>query len=138
MEAVRPYLVTHPNESLRGSIASLLERPLSHVPDFDMACTSPTWLVQLNDWTREHFACTWVATFLTSDPNGKPITTALWTPPGWYLEGAESEDGLLTIFQVCSGGVTMHRPFPVTGRPFIARCRLWPVVIDPARAWLQA
>ena len=132
---MRPYLVEQPNDSLRGSIASVMEIPYSGVPAFDMLDKENTWLQQINEWAAERFASRWVCAVLLQDADGNPSPNGIWQPPGWYIEAAETEDGELTVFQVCSGSVVMHEPFQGRKAKVQAKARLWLVVLDPARAF---
>lgn len=129
---MKPVFVDGPNESLSACVASLFNQPLFKVPRLDMLRNNPTWLQQLNQWTNS-FGSRWVVAFLMQDKDGN-VQNKLWTPPGWYIEGAESDDGKTTVFQVCSGGVVVHLPFQPSVK-VVAKMRLWMVVVDPAVAW---
>jgi hypothetical protein len=131
---MRPYVVEDPNESLRACVASILERPISRVPVINMLDERTKWLQQLNAWMMSEFGSKWIANFLVQDEDGNAVPNAIWTPPGWYIEIAETEDGELTVFQCCSGNVVMHSPFAVKV-PVQAKARLWLYVVDPAMAW---
>lgn len=132
---MKPVFATNDHDSLRACVASMFERQLRDMPAIDLHCEEDTWLARLNRWTEAHFSCKWACTYTLLE--GQQI----WTPPGWYIEALEKEgDPTQVAFQVCSGGVTMHRPFtePFESGVMIVRARLWLVVVDPAVAWPPA
>lgn len=132
---MRPLVIEDPNDSLRACVASIFEIPFEHAPRLSMLSERKTWLQQLNEWTMERCGSKWVAAFYMQDEEGRPAHDAIWTPPGWYIEAAETEDGEITAFQCCSGNVVMHRPFQMVHADYVAKMRLWLVVVDPSSAF---